>query len=100
MSAFPTSGSNTLRDHRNNLRIEIARLEGIVAQAKDWVEALERDRIPLAPADDAAYDSACTSTASTLLTQIRAETSKSSTVGLHLRIKNTLGLQGKDETTS
>ena len=33
MSAFPTTGTNALRDNRNNLRLEIARLQAIVALA-------------------------------------------------------------------
>ena len=47
MSAFPTSGTSAIRDNRNNLRLEIARLQAIVTVASDWVEALERDRAEL-----------------------------------------------------
>jgi alanine-alpha-ketoisovalerate/valine-pyruvate aminotransferase len=99
MSAFPTTGTNALRDNRNNLRLEIARLQAIVALADDWVEALERDRIALVGAgkpyaDDAAFDAAFNTIASNLLTNLRAETSTTSTAGLNLRIKNTLTILG------
>lgn len=165
MSAFPTSGTSAIRDNRNNLRLEIARLQAIVTVASDWVEALERDRaeltreienhrvqqwtvnkktiikqvvadalsgsaeadliskintsVSLTPSDpnydvdddlytaltagdrttlitllDAAFDNALNTIASNLLTNLRAETSTTSTAGLFLRVKNTLTILG------
>ena len=99
MSAFPSTGTNALRDNRNNLRLEIARLQAIVTIASDWVEALERDRINLVGpgkpfADDSAFDAAFNTIASNLLTNLRAETSTTSTAGLFLRVKNTLTILG------
>jgi hypothetical protein len=102
MAAFPSGApaNGTLQKARDDLRIEIAALNRIVAQASAWVEALEKDRVAKVGSDsndwfttDAAFDSANLATAQSLLTQLRAETSTTSTSGLNLRVKNTLSIK-------
>jgi len=107
MAAFPNG--NALKTERDSLRDEIKRLQSIVAMASDWVEALERDRLslPTTGLDDlnnvtmteTAYDASLLATAQALLTQLRAETSTTSTAGLNLRVKNTLSLKAYDPIT-
>lgn len=107
MAAFPNG--NALKAERDALRDEIKKLQATIAFASDWVEALERDRLslPTIGLDDlnnvtmteAAYDASLLSTAQALLTQLRAETSTSSTAGLNLRVKNTLSVKAYDPIT-
>lgn len=99
MAAFPNG--NALKAERDSLRDEIKKLQAIVAQASDWVEALERDRLslPIPAMTETAYDASLLTTAQTLLAQLRAETSTSSTAGLNLRVKNTLSIKAYDPLT-
>lgn len=90
MAAFPSD--NALALVRNDLRNEVKALQAIVANANDWVEALELDRTPLGSADESGFDAARLPIAQSLLSQLRAETSTTSTVALLYRIKSTLGI--------
>jgi len=98
MALFPAS--NSLKTARDDLRLEIQRLEAIVATAREWTEALEKDRTPMGAADEATFDAAMLPIATSLLSNIRAETSKTSTVGLYHRILNVLGIKAKTESYS
>jgi hypothetical protein len=90
MAAFGVG--TALGDQRDLLRQEIKRLQAVVALAGDWVEALERDRLPLSGADETSYDAARLSTATALLSQLQLETSASASTALNVRIRSTLGV--------
>lgn len=102
MAAFPNG--NALKAVRDSLRDEITRLQATVAMASDWVEALERDRLPLnlpPPAPqflmtEVTYDASLLGIAQALLVELRAETSTTSSVGLKLRVKNTLTINASE----
>jgi len=101
MSAFPASpASGTLGKARDDLREVIQTLQSSLACASAFVEALESDRINRVGVDasdwfssDAAFDAAYLSIAQTLLTQLSAEASNTSTSSLWYRIRNTLSIQ-------
>jgi hypothetical protein len=48
---------------------------------------------------EVAYDASLLTTAQSLLTQLRAETSTTSTAGLNMRVKNTLSIKAYDPIT-
>lgn len=91
MAAFP-GGSNALKTQRDLLRDQIKKLQVAIAVAGDWVEALERDRIPLLAGAEAAYDASLLPTATAFVSQLSLETSAASTA-LVQRIKTTLSIQ-------
>lgn len=97
MAAF--TSEDALAIQRDSLRQEIKKLQSIVAIASDWVEALERDRLPIPELSELEYDASVLTTAQNLLVQLRAETSTTSTAGLNLRVKNTLSIKAYDPLT-
>lgn len=96
MSAF-TPG-NPLLAVRDSLRNEIKKLQASISVVSSWVEALERDRIPLPSATmtDLEYDSSLLSTAQSLLTHLQKQTSL---VGLDIDVKSTLSIKAYDPVT-
>jgi CRISPR/Cas system-associated exonuclease Cas4 (RecB family) len=99
MAAF--LDGNALKVERDSLRDEIKRLQATIAVASEWVEALERDRLPLPipVMSEAAYDASLLGTAQALLADLQTATSTSSSTGLNLRVKNTLSIKAYDPTT-
>jgi hypothetical protein len=81
---------SALTVQRDLLRVQIAKLESVIGIAHSWVEAVEADAA--LTADSGA---ALLAMATTLNTQLAAETSTTSTAGLNGRIRNTLGIQNK-----
>ena len=75
---------------RDLLRVQIAKLESILATASSWVESVVADA---ALTSDGG--TALTAMATILNAQLSAETSTTSTAGLNLRIRNTLGILNK-----
>lgn len=72
MAAFPV-GPNSLKTQRDLLRNHIKRLQAAVALADSWTEALERDRILVAPIDEAAFDAAHLPLATALASSLGTE---------------------------